>query len=90
MPTAVFPTTGIAVLSAVLMDQKAFGPEFVPGDRGRGGVVGPLHPQALPHKLCFWAFLTKNTLVPSLSRRWWLLPRPSRCSGGSNVFVRCF
>lgn len=39
---------------------------------------------------CAFGFLTKNTLGPPLSWRWWLLPRPSRCSGGFKVFVRCF
>lgn len=39
---------------------------------------------------CAFGFLTKNTLGPPLSWRWCLLPRPSQCSGGFNVFVRCF
>lgn len=39
---------------------------------------------------CAFGFLTKNTLGPPLSWRWCLLPHPSQCSGGFNVFVRCF
>lgn len=55
-----------------------------------GGGCGTSAPPSSSSEAVLLVFLPKNTLGLPLSWRWWLLPHPSRCSEGFNVFVRCF
>lgn len=70
------PAGGIVVLSAVLMDQKAFGPKFIQQDGWRVVLVGPLNHHALPRKLCFCFFYKKYPEVASLLEV--VAPSPSK------------